>query len=271
MLSTGVKVAFILLKAPLIAFAGIICLEAALTALGLAAAYRHYPAPGFWRIRLHQVKTLLNICWPFLATGLMIATFSRVDQIMLKELLGERELGIYAAALPVSQAWNMIPMTLLTSLAPFVARKKVRDEKEYQDALVTIFRFFGILALAGSAATALAAPWIIEALYGFRYQESAAILRIHVFSNIFIFLGGAQALWVANNNVRTVSLVSTFIAAIISVVSSAVLISKFGVMGAPVSILIAESVSVIVIPCLFRRDLRELYKRAFLFTGLNAR
>jgi PST family polysaccharide transporter len=271
MLSTGVKVAFILLKAPLIAFAGIICLEAALTALGLAAAYRHYPAPGFWRIRLHQVKTLLNICWPFLATGLMIATFSRVDQIMLKELLGERELGIYAAALPVSQAWNMIPMTLLTSLAPFVARKKVRDEKEYQDALVTIFRFFGILAVAGSAATALAAPWIIEALYGFRYQESAAILRIHVFSNIFIFLGGAQALWVANNNVRTVSLVSTFIAAIISVVSSAVLISKFGVMGAPVSILIAESVSVIVIPCLFRRDLRELYKRAFLFTGLNAR
>ncbi|MDD5284658.1 MAG: flippase [Desulfuromonadaceae bacterium] len=265
--STGVKVALLLVKAPLVAFAGVICLESALVALGLAVAYRRHPTRGYWRAHFQNAKNQMHSCWPFIVTGLMIATFSRVDQIMLKELLGERELGIYAAALPVSQAWNMIPMTLLITLSPFVARKKVRDEKEYQNALVTIFRFFGILALVGSSATALTAPWIIEAMYGSQYQESAAILRIHVFSNLFIFQGGAQALWVANNNVRSVTLFATALSAIISVILSTVLISRFGVMGAPYSIIIAESVSVVVIPCIFRRDLLELYKRAFLSVG----
>jgi O-antigen/teichoic acid export membrane protein len=156
-------------------------------------------------------------------------------------------------------------MTLLISLAPFVARKKVRAEKEYQTALVTIFRFFSMLALFGSLMTVLAAPWLIEVLYGPQYHESVTILRIHVFSNLFIFQGGAQALWVANNNVRIVTLFGTFLAAITSVISSVFLISKFGVAGAPFSILIAEFVSVAVIPCLFRRDLLVLYKRAFLF------
>jgi PST family polysaccharide transporter len=262
--SNCVKVILLLNKAPLVAFAGVMALESAAFAVSLAIAYGRFPTNNQWTISRSQAKTLLNQCWPFIASGLMITTYMRIDQIMLKEMLGERELGIFAAALPISNVWTIIPATLVTSLAPIVARKMRQDVKQYQDALVKVFRSFAILAVLGSLLTTVASPWIIRLLYGVQFQPSAAVLSIYVFVNIFVFQGIAQSLWVVNNNVRMVTLFGTFLAATIGILSNALLIRKFGVMGATYSILLTQGTSVVVLPCLFRRDLRYLYKRAFI-------
>lgn len=262
--SNSVKIILLLCKAPLIAFAAVMCLEGATFALSLAVAYRRYPTSSPWTIRFSQARTLLHQCWPFMLSGLMMTSYMRIDQIMLKEMLGEHELGLFAAALPVSTVWTVLPTTLITSLAPFVARKMHQDEQQYKDALVQIFRYFALAALLGAALTSLASPWIIRVMYGAQYQPSAAILGTYVFVNVFAFQGIAQTLWVVNSNVRSITLLGTFLAAIIGIVANAVLIRKFGVMGAAYSILLTQGASVVVLPCLFRRDLRELYKRAFI-------
>lgn len=262
--SNGIKVALLLLKAPLIVFAGIMCLECAATALGLAIAYRRFPTQGRWRATLSQAKLLLNLCWPFIACSFMTTVFLRIDQIMLKEMLGERELGIFAAALPISQALSVIPSTLIISLAPFVARKISQDEKLYEDALITIFRSFALMSILGASIIALASPWLIKLMYGSQYQYSAVILSSHVFVNVLIFQGIAQDLWVVNKTVRSVTLISTFAAAVIGIASNALLIRKFGSLGAVFSYMLAQGASVVIIPCLLRRDLFDLYKRAFL-------
>ncbi len=262
--SNGIRVFLLFSKAPLIAFAGVICLEAAALAIALIVAYRRFPTDDRWRADMAHAKRLLHLCWPFMASGVMVTAYMRIDQIMLKEMLGERELGIYAVALTLSQVWNFIPATLVASLAPFVARKKSRGEAEYQDALVIIFRFFAIVAFIGAGLTALASPWIVGLLYGAEYRSSAVVLSVLVFVIVFVFQGIAQTLWVINDNVRIVNLIGTSLAALISIVANVVLIRKFGIMGAVFSFLLAQGASVVVIPCLLRRDLFELYKRAFL-------
>ena len=261
--SNGIKVTLLLLKAPLIAFAGVICLECAATALGLAGAYRRFPTPDRWKATSAEAKRLLHLCWPFMACGFMTTLFLRIDQIMLGEMLGERELGIFAAALPISQALTVLPATLIVSLAPFVAKKMSLDEKLYEDALVTIFRAFAVLSLAGAVAIALVSPWLITFMYGSQYQFSAVILSAHVFVNIIIFQGFAQELWIINKNVRSVTLLSTFVAAVVGIVSNAILIRKFGALGSVFSYMLAQSASIVVVPCLLRKDLLYLYKRAF--------
>lgn len=265
--SNGIRIFLLLTKAPLIAFAGVICLESGALAIALFVAYRRFPADGRWQADMAQTKKLLHLCWPFVATGVMITAYMRIDQIMLKEMLGEKELGIYAAALPLVQVWNVIPATLVASLAPFVARMKSRGETEYQDALVILFRFFAIVALLGAGLTAVLSPWIVNLLYGAQFQSSAAVLSVLVFVIVFIFQGMAQKLWVINNDVRIASLVATFLAALLSIIANLFLIRKFGIMGAVYSYLLAQGASVMLFPCLFRRDLFSLYKRAFLGLG----
>ncbi|MDD2582056.1 MAG: flippase [Desulfuromonadaceae bacterium] len=265
--SNGIRVCLLLIKAPLIAFAGVICLESAALAVALFVAYRRFPTDGRWQADIAQAKKLLHLCWPFVATGVMITAYMRIDQIMLKEMLGEKELGIYAAALALVQAWNIIPGTLVASLAPFVARKKSRGEAEYQDALVILFRFFAIVAFVGAGLTAVVSPWIVELLYGSEFRSSAVVLSVLVFVIVFVFQGMAQTLWVVNNNVRIANLVATFLAALVSIIANLFLIRKFGIMGAVYSYLLAQGASVMLFPCLFRRDLFSLYKRAFLGLG----
>lgn len=261
--SNGIKVILLLFKAPMLAFVSVILVECVISTLGLTIAYRKFPTNNRWRASLSQAKTYLNTCWPFIVSGLMTTTFSRIDQIMLKEMMGEKVLGLYAAVLPISNAWTILPTTLVTSLAPYIAQKMNQDVELYQDALAKIFRIFAILALLGSVLTAVVSPWIIMLFYGAEFQPSAAILSIYIFINVFIFLGTAQYLWVINSNVRTVTLVGTFLSAIINITSNAFLIRKYGGQGAAYSALITECVSVVIIPCLFRKDLRAIYKKAF--------
>ena len=262
--SNGIRIFLLLTKAPLIAFAGVICLESAALAVALIVAYRRFPTDNRWRADIVQAKKLLYLCWPFVISGVMVTAYMRIDQIMLKEMLGEAELGIYAAALALVQVWNVIPATLVVSLAPFVARMKGRGEAEYQDALVIIFRFFAIVAFLGAGLTALASPWIVGLLYGAEFRSSAGVLSVLVFVIVFIFQGLAQSLWVVNDNVRIANMIATILAALISIIANFFLIRKFGIMGAVFSYLLAQGASDVLFPCLFRRDLFNLYKRAFL-------
>src|SRR6185369_15956768 len=70
--SNSVKVVLLFNKAPLAAFAGVMCLECAAFALSLAIAYHRFPTKYRWTININQVRTLLNQCWPFIVSGLMI-------------------------------------------------------------------------------------------------------------------------------------------------------------------------------------------------------
>lgn len=265
--SNGIKVFLLLNKAPLEAFAGVICLEGAATALGLVIAYKRFPTKNRWKVSFGQVKSLLYLCWPFMISSFMITIFMRIDQIMLKEILGEKAVGLYAAAIPISQVWSVIPSMLATSLAPFVARKMAQDEQKYEEYIVTIFRFFALFAVTVAIMTSFASPWIIKILYGPEYEFSAVILSAHVFVNIFIFQGIAQDLWIVNKTVRSVTLVSSIIAAVIGIVLNLKLIKILGPLGAVYSTIFTAGVSVTIIPCLLRRDLFKLYKRAFLGIG----
>jgi O-antigen/teichoic acid export membrane protein len=266
LLANGVRVVLLVLQAPLVAFGAMVALEAAALALSLVVAYRRFPTARPWRAAAGQAKSLLAQCWPFLASGLLITTYLRIDQIMIREMLGEHELGIYAAALPVSQIWSVIPSALLTSLWPLVSRRKREGEAAYQEVMVRIFRLFAIVALAGASLTALASPWIIGLLYGPRYQGAAAVLSVHVFVNLFVFQNLAQNLWVVNNNAQRVVLPGTVLAALVSILANVLLINRWGIVGAASALLLTEAVAALV-PCLMRRDLANLYRRALLGNG----
>ncbi|MBJ6727316.1 flippase [Geomesophilobacter sediminis] len=270
LVANGIKVILLLLKAPLIAFAVVMAVEAAIFAAGLALVYRRFPTPEAWTPSLNEAKRLLGLSWPFLISGLMMTAYLRIDQIMLRELLGEKELGIYAAAVPLSQVWNVIPTTLIASVSPFIARKKERSETEYRQALVTVFRLFAVVSLAVALLTALAAPWAVELLYGVQYRQTATVLSLLVFVVLFSFQGMAQSMWVINDDLRGVILASTVVAAVVSVGSNALLIGKFGVVGAALSSIAGQATAVVLMPCLLRRDLRELYQAAFFGARLAA-
>lgn len=265
LISNGVKVGLILAQAPLLAFAAVMALDALLAATGLAVAYKSFPTAGRWQAVADMAKAMLLESWPYMLSGVSIMIYMRIDQIMLKNMLGERELGMYAAMLPLSQVWHVIPMTLVASVAPFVAKKKSEGEHAYLLTLGAIFRLVSAIAIVASLVTAICSGVAIKLLYGDAFSEASTILAIHVFTNVFISLGVAQGLWQINEALPRISLYKTIIGAIVSVFGNFLLIPKFGISGAAIVAVLTQFISafasnLIFAPLIFKMQLYSIFQ-----------
>ena len=252
-ISNGVKVALILKGAPLVAFAAVMAAEGLIAAAGLFVAYKRFPCAKRWRQTVVIAKRLLTESWPFIISGVSIMIYMRIDQIMIKELLGAQQLGIYAAVLPMATLWQVIPVTLSASLAPFIARKKAESEVAYWKALQKIFKIYSLIGWLACIPTVALASWAVSLLFGPQYQEGASVLSIYVFTNLFINMGVAQGLWMLNERRPIISLVNTVVGAAVCVAGNMLLIPKFGIIGAAAVAVIAQFFSTVLTNLIFSR------------------
>lgn len=241
--SNGIKAILILNDAPLAAFAAVMALDGLAAAAGLAIAYRTAPCEGRWARTARTARMLLSESWPFILSGLSIMVYMRIDQVMIKEMLGAEQLGIYTAVLPIATVWQFIPVMLNASLAPFVARKKEEGEAAYWRALENIFRAYSLMAWLVCVATVAFADIAIDVLYGAQYQQGAKMLTIYVFTNIFVSMGVAQGLWMLNDKRAIVGLFNTMVGAVASILGNLILIPKYGLVGAAITSVVAMAAS----------------------------
>ena len=256
--TSGLKIALILAHAPLVWFAGAFLFDFASAALALAVAYRAFPTARHWTFDTATARTLIAQSWPFLLSGLAVIVYLRIDQIMLKMFTGAYEVGIYAAALPISQIWQMIPMTLVVSFGPYVAQRKLVGEREYEAAMLMVFRLFGGLSLLAALSTAIAAPLLLQGVYGPRFGASVEVLQIHVFTNVFISIAIAQGLWIANERRGRLLLVQTAVGAAVAVIGNFLVIPMWGAKGAAGVAVAAQMLSIVAVNAVYAPELLRL-------------
>lgn len=265
LISNGVKVALILSSAPLAAFAAVMALDGLTSALGLAVAYRRFPCPQRWNRTSNMACQLLAESWPFILSGISIMVYMRIDQIMIKEMLGVKALGIYSAVLPLATLWQFIPMMLNASLAPFVARKKAESEAAYWEALQKIFKFYALLGWLVCIPTVVFANMTVDVLYGAQYQQGALVLSIYVFTNLFINLGVAQGLWLLNERRAIFSLINALVGAVVAVTGNWLFIPQFGIAGVAIVAVFAQLVSTVFMNLIFSRRIFHMQIRSLVW------
>ena len=265
LISNGVKVALILNNAPLVAFAAVMALDGLTAATGLAVAYRRFPCNQRWDRAAATVRQLLSESWPFILSGISIMVYMRIDQIMIKEMLGAQQLGIYAAVLPLATLWQFIPMMLYTSLAPFVARKKSESETAYWQVLQKIFKAYALLGWFVCIPTVACANLVVSFLYGSQYQQGAMVLSIYVFTNLFINMGVAQGLWLLNERRGIISLANTIVGAVVAVAGNWIFIPRFGIEGVAMAGVMAQLVSAVLMNLIFSKRIFLMQIRSLIW------
>src|SRR2546430_311610 len=169
---------------------------------------------------------LMRESWPYLLSGLAISIYMRIDQVMLRGMVSEHELGIYSAALPLSTVWYFIPMAISASVGPTIARRKQNDPVAYDQAIAQLFSLMWWVMLPLSTAIAIASGTLVALLYGEAYSASARVMSIHVFANVPIALGIAQSNWIVNEKQNMISLYRTVLGAASNVRSYSVFRSR---------------------------------------------
>jgi len=192
---------------------------------------------------LVQIKTLLKDSWPLILSGLAIMVYMKIDQIMIGEMLGETAVGLYSAAVKISEVWYFIPIVITSSLFPSIVEAKKQDEKLYYKRLQQLYSLMILISAAIALPMTFLSDWVIRFLYGDAYLLAASVLSIHIWAGIFVFLGVASGQWLLIENLQKIALKRTLFGVISNIILNFFLIQKLSIFGAALATLISQSIA----------------------------
>ena len=258
-ISSIVKIILVVNETPLIWFASVYCLDAIVLAIGLVFVYFYNGENIFcWKWSFETSKYLLHDSWPLILAGVVVSIYMKIDQVMIKEMLGAKEVGLYAAAVKLSEAWYFIPMAITSSLFPAIINAKHYKKEDYYQRLQNLYDLMVWIALAIALPTAILSSWIVELLYGNEYLESSSVLIIHIWSGIFVFLGVASSKYLLAENYIKKTFYRTFVGALLNIIMNYYLIGIMGIKGAALSTFASHFFAAYFYDIL-DKDLREMF------------
>lgn len=240
-LLTGiVKIAFILMNAPLVAFAWAGLAEVALGSAGLVISYR---ANGYrvkaWRFSPAMAVQLLRDSWPMVFSSVVTMIYLRIDQVMLGDMVGSGEVGVYSAAVRLADAWYAIPFAICTSVFPAIVEAGTVDEELFHAQLQKLYNLMALISYAVAIPVTFLSGWIVTALFGAAYAKSGPLLAMLIWAGLFTNLGAARSVFLISMNWTKVYLVSMSLGCILNLALNYLLIPIYGAMGAVVASLIS--------------------------------
>jgi O-antigen/teichoic acid export membrane protein len=167
----------------------------------------------------------------------------RADTVMIQQMRGDHEAGIYGAAVRLSELVYLLSPMLVTVLLPRLSMLlKSKDEPHFRELAE---RGSGLMALVGMASALgllIAGPITIRYLFGLQYEASVPVLLVHCLGAVPYF----QAEWryavmVAADRAQVTAWLS-WLAVMVNIGLNLLWIPQHGALGAAWATLISYSV-----------------------------
>jgi O-antigen/teichoic acid export membrane protein len=202
-------------------------------------------------------KEMLKSCWPMVLSSLAILLYMRIDQVMIKNMLGLEQVGLYSAAVKIYESWIMFPVVLTVSLLPAITKLKASDPVIYQKRLSQIFRLVHWLSVAAAIVATILAEPVITFAFGEAYRASAGVVSIVMWTGVFAAMGSVSARYFNVEKMEKKMAARTFVAAISNILLNLLLIPRYGIDGAAIATLCCTFLANYVMDW-FDKDLRLL-------------
>ena len=227
------RIVLVIVKAPLIAFALAGLAETAFGAIGLMAAYRvgglRFTA---WRTSIRLAKELLQDSWPLIFSGIVSMIYLRIDQVMLGEMVGDEEVGIYSVAVRLAEVWYFIPMAVASSVFPSIVEARAASEQLFYERLQKLYNLMAFIGYLVAIPVTFIAGWVVQLLFGHAFDRAGAMLAVLIWAGLFVNLGVARSSFLTSMNWMKTHFITVLLGSIINVVLNFLLIPRYGGMGA---------------------------------------
>src|SRR5690606_13166448 len=209
LLAAAIKLLLIFSGAGLMAFAFAHTVQFMIAALLLALLYKGTTRLSLtdWTASFAKAKELLSQGWVIYLGSIFAVIYMKIDQVMLKWMVGAEEVGVYAVAAQLSEAWYFLPVAIVASFFPKLIKLRDSDNEQFKRRLQQLFDFLFVVAIAVALVVTLVAGPVIELLFGSEYLGAASVLTIHIWGGVFIFMRALFSRWILIENALMFSLI----------------------------------------------------------------
>lgn len=257
--TSATKLYLIIIKAPLLWFVWVYFFDALVLASGLIIMYIIKSGKVLlWRWNWNVASDLLRDSWPLILSGMLISIYVKIDQIMIKELIGDREVGIYAVATSLSTATYFIPIVITDSLFPAIINAKNNNTDLYHKRLQKLYDTLIWIGIIISIIVFFVSDYIIYYCFGNEYIQSSSVLKIAIFTGIFVNIGLVNNKYFTAENRQKDILYRSILGVFINITLNLLLIKEYGANGAALTTIIA-SFSASILYTSLKKDARILF------------
>lgn len=258
MLLAAIKLLMIYFQCSVIAFVYAFTVETALSGLLLFFVYSKQEKLRQWQFSWSKAKGLLKDSWPLIISAFAWIVYTRIDQIMIGQMLGDKEVGLYSAATRLSDVANFFPMIIASSIIPAILKHKDSARKIYEQQFQDIYYLIITIMVFLAIFTLFFADDIISLLYGNAYIASSSVLKIHFWVIVFNALAVISGKYFINDDNQMLNMSRHTLGVILNIPLNYFLIPTLGIEGAAIATL-ASSVITYYFFDLFSKKSRKTF------------
>ncbi len=219
---------------------------------------------------LQLVKKMFLAALPF---GMLIGfsvIYNKIDVIIVRELRGYGETGLYTAAYKFMDFLAFVPAVVTSSLYPFFsAQLKAGDTVSVKNALQNYTRIMIALGMPIAFGGFVLASKLIVVVGGDQFIEGASALRILVFASGVLFCYAAVN-GIMVNQLTRLAVKITFANIFINVIGNLILIPIIGFKGAAMITLASESIQALAYFYFVRKKIVQFHVFRYFFQPIVA-
>jgi O-antigen/teichoic acid export membrane protein len=256
LVSSLIKIYLILHEAPLVAFAWVVFFDSFVLACGLIYFYIKKNSIidiSYLAFNKKEAIYLLKESFPLIISTFVASIYLQIDQIMIKELLNTEAVGLYSAAIKISEIFYIIPIVITASLFPAIVNSKKQSIELYNFRLQKLYD----LMIWTSIFIAIIVTFLfnkgVSLLYGKDFMDANSILIIHIWAGVIIFYGHVKHKWAINENLNKEEAYMVAIGAISNIFLNYIFIPLYGVIGAAYATIISYFIGYVLISVFFHK------------------
>jgi O-antigen/teichoic acid export membrane protein len=262
-ISSILKIALIYFEAELELFACALLFDSAMLLLGLTYMYKRQGLSiKHWKFDTTIARKLLKCALPLTLVAVSALIYTRIDQIMIKNMIGNEAAGNYSAAVTVSELFYFIPGIIVTSMFPKIVALKGDDEYKYLCLLEKMYRLTLWIILPISISMFFFSNSIVSVIYGSQYIQAGPLLSILSWCIIFSSINAVFVKMLYVEGFEKKYLYKTLSGVLINLILNYIFIRRYGVNGAAIATLFTLF-AVNYIFDIFDKELRKFYYLKF--------
>ncbi len=243
--SSGIKLLMLLVfKSPVIWFAVVLIVDAIIYDLVVVSVYTKFFKKSIWdwKASFKYAKVLIGQSFPLILAGFVVMLYMKIDQIMISPMLGDKAVGLYAAALRISEATYFVPTVICNALFPALLNARKQSIDLFNKRTQKLSDLMVLIGLCIAVPVTLFS-WLIIQLYDKQYAAAEPVLVIHIWSGIMVGIGTAGSCWLTANNLQRYTLYRTALGAVVNIVLNFFFIPWLGIAGSALATLAAQLVA----------------------------
>lgn len=176
--------------------------------------------------------------YPMVLVAIVTTMIYKLDVVILGYFGQTAQIGYYSNAVKFAEPWNFVAASIIVAMSPNIINCRSVSLSKYYLYLRYLFFILTVTAVALACVVSFFAEFIVLHTYGAKYLESVAMLRVHIWSNIFLFWMLAQQVWEINEGLKRFLFIKTVTGVVLNFVLNFTLVPLYGGMGCVIASMI---------------------------------